>query len=175
MLSVFTEEDERFMRLAIEEACKAGEEGEIPIGAVVVSRGRMIAKAHNLTERLRDVTAHAEMQAITAAMDSIGGKYLEDCTLYVTVEPCPMCASALNWAQLGRLVFGTEDPKRGYLFWDKLREECSGEDVRPERTEQERGRSYRKNGMLHPSTRVDYGLMAEECRRLMQEFFKNKR
>lgn len=161
------------MRLAMEEARKAALIGEIPIGAVVVCRDKVIAKAHNLTERLRDVTAHAEMQAITAAMDSVGGKYLEDCTLYVTVEPCPMCASALNWAQIGELIFGTEDAKRGYLYWEHLNDQLK--ELSPESKHESRGGSYRKNGMLHPKTKVQKGLLADECRQLMQDFFKTKR
>lgn len=170
---MFSPQQELYMRMAIAEAREAGRMGEVPIGAVVVCRDKVIAKAHNLTERLRDVTAHAEMQAITAAMDSIGGKYLEDCTLYVTVEPCPMCASALNWAQMGELIFGTEDPRRGYLYWDKMNEkvrESSDADLNDTR-----GLTYRKNGMLHPRTKVQYGLLAGECKQLMQEFFKTKR
>lgn len=187
---MFTQEQERYMRMALDEAQSAAQEGEIPIGAVVVCKGRVIARAHNLTERLNDVTAHAEMQAITAAMDYIGGKYLDECTLYVTLEPCPMCASALNWAQLGQLVFGAEDPKRGYLYWERLNEW-----VRDFQTQDEpehgkgvesadrgaalrsgqRGRAYLKNGMLHPKTEVQYGLLADECRQLMQNFFKTKR
>lgn len=106
--------DEAFMQKALFEAQKAAEAGEVPIGAVVVCRGKIISRAHNLTETLHDVTAHAEMQAITAAADSLGGKYLPDCTLYVTVEPCSMCAAALGWAQMGRIVYGTPDEKRGY-------------------------------------------------------------
>jgi tRNA(adenine34) deaminase len=170
---MFLPEQERFMRLALEEARKAALIGEIPIGAVVVCRDKVIARAHNLTERLRDVTAHAEMQAITAAMDSVGGKYLESCTLYVTVEPCPMCASALNWAQIGEIIFGTEDPKRGYLYWEQLNERSKVESI--EQMDGLRGMKYRKNGMLHPKTKVQKGLLADECRQLIQDFFKTKR
>ena len=108
------EEDEKFMRMALSEAESACEAGEVPIGCVVVSRGRIISRGHNLTETLHDVTAHAEMQAITAAANSLGGKYLQGCTLYVTVEPCVMCAGAIGWAQLSRLVYGASDEKRGY-------------------------------------------------------------
>lgn len=123
--------------------------GEIPIGAVVVSGGQIIARAHNLTERLTDVTAHAEMQAITAAATALGGKYLTDCTLYVTVEPCVMCAGAIAWAQLGRLVFGAPDEKRGYRRFA------------PE--------------ALHPKTSVEMGVFQEECAELMRNFFQQKR
>ena len=143
------EKDERFMRLALDEARQAYEAGEIPIGAVVVCRERPIARAHNLTETLNDVTAHAEMQAITAAANTLGGKYLTDCTLYVTVEPCTMCAGAIGWAQIPRIVFGTADPKRGY------------HDIAPK--------------ALHPKATVTTGVLEEECRRLMQDFFASKR
>ena len=110
-------EDERFMRLALQQANYAAERGEVPIGAVVVVNGKVIARSHNMTETLTDPTAHAEMQAITMATDAFGGKYLTDATIYVTVEPCPMCAAALGWAQLGRLVYGASDPKRGYTLY----------------------------------------------------------
>lgn len=143
------EKDERFMRLALDEARQAYEAGEIPIGAVVVCRERPIARAHNLTETLNDVTAHAEMQAITAAANTLGGKYLTDCTLYVTVEPCTMCAGAIGWAQIPRIVYGTADPKRGY------------HDLAPK--------------ALHPKATVTAGVLEEECRRLMQDFFASKR
>ena len=143
------EKDERFMRLALDEARQAYEAGEIPIGAVVVCRERPIARAHNLTETLNDVTAHAEMQAITAAANTLGGKYLTDCTLYVTVEPCTMCAGAIGWAQIPRIVYGTADPKRGY------------HDIAPK--------------ALHPKATVTAGVLEEECRRLMQDFFASKR
>lgn len=145
-----TRDDNFYMKEALREARRALEEGEIPIGAVVVSpRGDIIGRGHNLTETLRDVTAHAEMQALTAAADTLGGKYLTDCTLYVTVEPCVMCAGALGWAQMGRVVFGTCDEKRGYLRFA------------PE--------------ALHPKATVTTGILEEECRRLMQDFFRNKR
>ena len=143
------EKDERFMRLALDEARQAYEAGEIPIGAVVVCRERPIARAHNLTETLNDVTAHAEMQAITAAANTLGGKYLTDCTLYVTVEPCTMCAGAIGWAQIPRIVYGTADPKRGF------------HDFAPK--------------ALHPKATVTTGVLEEECRRLMQDFFASKR
>ena len=135
--------------MALKEAEKAGANGEIPIGAVVVCKGRIISRAHNLTETLHDVTAHAEMQAITAAANMLGGKYLTDCTLYVTVEPCVMCAGALGWSQIPRVVFGASDEKRGFL-------------------------RYAPNA-LHPKTTVTSGILEEECRSIMQEFFKGKR
>lgn len=127
----------------------AFERDEVPVGAVVVCRDHIIARAHNLTEALNDVTAHAEMQAITAAADSLGGKYLNDCTLYVTVEPCVMCAGAIGWSQLGRLVYGAADPKRGFSV-------------------------YAPNA-LHPKTEVVSGVMEEACGNLMRDFFKKKR
>ena len=141
--------DEKFMREALREAKTAEAEDEIPIGAVIVFAGRVIAKGHNMTERLHDHTAHAEMIAITAATEAMGGKYLNDCTLYVTVEPCPMCAAASAWAQVGRIVYGASDPKRGYsLFTPSL---------------------------LHPKTEVVSGVLAEECGGMVTEFFRNKR
>mgnify|MGYP000924751555 CR=1 FL=1 len=142
-------DDSFYMKQALLEAQKAFDKGEVPVGAVVVSKGRIIARAYNLTETLNDVTAHAEMQAITAAANTIGGKYLNECTLYVTVEPCVMCAGALGWAQLGKLVFGAEDPKRGYQV-------------------------YAPNA-LHPKTEVVKGLFAEEASSLMKTFFQRKR
>ncbi|MCM1223084.1 MAG: nucleoside deaminase [Lachnospiraceae bacterium] len=139
------------MRAALAQARQAGEEGEIPIGAVVVSPdGRIIGRGHNLTERLGDVTAHAEMQAITAAADTLGGKYLQGCALYVTVEPCLMCAGAIAWAQISRIVIGAADEKRGYSTF------CS----RPP---------------FHPKATVEFGVLADECRELMQSFFRKKR
>ncbi len=138
-----------YMKQALAEARKAFDEDEVPIGAVIVCNGRIIARAHNLTETLNDVTAHAEMQAITAAATNIGGKYLCDCTLYVTVEPCPMCAGAIAWSQLGRLVYGAADEKRGY-------------------------RRYSPN-VLHPKTDVLSGICAEEASELMKKFFQSKR
>jgi tRNA(adenine34) deaminase len=143
------EEDILYMKQALAEANKAYRQGEIPIGAVVVCRGKIIARSHNLTELLHDVTAHAEMQAITAAAEHLGGKYLTDCTLYVTVEPCVMCAGALGWSQISRIVYGTPDEKRGYA-------------------------RFAPNA-LHPRTQVTSGVMAEECAELMQRFFKEKR
>lgn len=141
--------DEKFMREALREAKAAEVEDEIPIGAVIVFAGRVIARGHNMTERLHDPTAHAEMIAITAATEAMGGKYLNDCTLYVTVEPCPMCAAASAWAQVGRIVYGASDPKRGYsLFTPSL---------------------------LHPKTEVVSGVLAEECGGMVTEFFRNKR
>lgn len=141
--------DELYMRKALQEADRAEAEGEIPIGAVVVCGDKIIARAHNLTERLNDVTAHAEMQAITAAANLLGGKYLSDCTLYVTVEPCPMCAGAIGWAQVRRVVYGACDEKRGF-------------------------RKYAPN-VLHPKAEVVYGVLEDECRERMQTFFKAKR
>lgn len=137
------------MQKAIQQAEMAFERDEVPVGAVVVCRDRIIARAHNLTEALNDVTAHAEMQAITAAADSLGGKYLNDCILYVTVEPCVMCAGAIGWSQLGRLVYGAADPKRGFSV-------------------------YAPNA-LHPKTEVVSGVMEEACGNLMRDFFKKKR
>lgn len=141
--------DEQFMREALKEARLAGAEGEVPIGGVVVCGGRIIARAHNYTERLTDPTAHAEMQLIGMAAEYLGGKYMNDCTLYVTVEPCPMCAAALAWAQLGRLVYGAADPKRGYSLFSP--------------------------SLLHPRTEVTSGLLASDCSTLVTTFFKNQR
>ena len=141
--------EERYLREALREAQAAGAEDEVPIGAVVVCRGRIIARGHNMTERLHDPTAHAEMIALTAATEALGGKYLDDCTLYVTVEPCPMCAAALCWAQLGRLVFAAPDPRRGYSLFSP--------------------------SLLHPRTEVSQGLLADECSTLVKDYFKNKR
>ncbi len=142
-------DDNFYMKQALMEAEKAAARGEVPVGAVVVCRDRIIARTHNLTETLNDVTAHAEMQAITAAANALGGKYLTDCTLYVTVEPCVMCAGAIAWAQTGRLVFGAEDEKRGYQRFAPQ--------------------------ALHPKTEVVKGLMADECVALMKDFFKKRR
>lgn len=141
--------DQEYMKQALAEARKAQENNEVPIGAVIVCHDRIIARGHNLTETLNDVTAHAEMQAITAAAESLGGKYLDTCTLYVTVEPCVMCAGAIGWAQLGRLVYGTADPKRGYSAYAPK--------------------------ALHPKTQVTEGVMENECRELIKNFFKQKR
>lgn len=141
--------DERFMQMALDEAQVAYEAGEIPIGAVVVCKDRVISRAHNLTETLCDVTAHAEMQAITAAANTLGGKYLKDCTLYVTVEPCTMCAGAIGWAQIPRIVYGASDEKRGY-------------------------HEYAPRAM-HPKAEVVGGVLEEACRQLMVDFFKARR
>ena len=142
-------DDTYFMKQALNEAREAARRGEVPVGAVVVCRDRIIARGYNLTEMLVDVTAHAEMQAITAAASSLGGKYLTDCTLYVTVEPCVMCAGAIGWSQLGRLVYGAPDEKRGY-------------------------RRYAPQA-LHPKTEVVSGVMQEECAALMKQFFQTRR
>ena len=142
-------EDEKFMRMALNEAERALAKQEVPIGAVVVAGGRVIGRGHNLVETLMDATAHAEMQAITAAANYLGGKYLADCALYVTVEPCVMCAGAIAWSQMGKLVFGAADEKRGY-------------------------QRYAPNA-LHPKTNVLQGIMADECASLMKEFFKKRR
>lgn len=144
-----TTDDIHYMKQALAEAKQAAERGEVPVGAVVVCHGRIIARSHNLTETLNDVTAHAEMQAITAAANFLGGKYLSDCTLYVTVEPCVMCAGAIGWSQLGRLVFGAADEKRGY-------------------------QRYAPDA-LHPKTTVVQGALEAECAQLMKDFFKKKR
>ena len=141
--------DTNYMKQALIEAQKAYEMDEVPIGAVIVCKGRIIARAHNLTEMLNDVTAHAEMQAITAAANNMGSKYLADCTLDVTVEPCPMCAGAIGWSQLGKLVYGAEDEKRGY-------------------------RRYAPD-VLHPKTEVISGICADEASALMKRFFQSKR
>jgi tRNA(adenine34) deaminase len=141
--------DERYMRMALDEAHLAYEAGEIPIGAVVVCKDRVISRAHNLTETLCDVTAHAEMQAITSAANTLGGKYLTDCTLYVTVEPCTMCAGAIGWAQIPRIVYGAADEKRGF-------------------------HEYAPKAM-HPKATITTGVLEEECRQLMQEFFRSRR
>jgi tRNA(adenine34) deaminase len=147
LLSV--QSDEHFMRLALQEAQQAMERDEVPVGAVVVSRGKVIARSHNLTEALNDVTAHAEMQAITAAANHLGGKYLEKCTLYVTLEPCVMCAGALFWSHIGRVVYGAADPKRGY---NRL-----------------------QPSLLHPKTEVLSGVLADEASSLIKDFFQQKR
>ena len=141
--------DEMYMQRALDEARQAFDEGEIPIGAVVVCRDRIIARTHNLTETLCDVTAHAEMQAITAAANTLGGKYLTDCTRYVTVEPCPMCAGAIGWAQIPRIVYGAPDEKRGYRL------------IAPK--------------AFHPKATVVAGVLEDECREIMQSFFRLKR
>ena len=141
--------DEYFMKKAFAEAITAFEKGEVPVGAVVVSHGKMIARAHNLTETLTDVTAHAEMQAITSAANFLGGKYLNDCTIYVTLEPCAMCAGALGWAQTGRVVYGASDPERGF-------------------------KKFAPHA-FHPKTEITGGIFETECSELIQEFFRKKR
>lgn len=141
--------DSYYMKQALLEAQRAGERNEVPVGAVVVCKDRIIARSHNLTEALTDVTAHAEMQAITAAAATLGGKYLNECTLYVTVEPCVMCAGAIAWSQMGKLVFGSEDEKRGYQRYAPQ--------------------------ALHPKTVVVKGILADECAQLMKDFFATKR
>ena len=142
-------DDERFMRAALEEARRAYDAEEVPVGAVVVCKGRIIGRGHNLTETLGDVTAHAEIQAITAAAQTIGGKYLPDCTLYVTVEPCLMCAGAIGWSQLTRIVYGASDPRRGYSAFT----------LRP----------------FHSKATVASGVLADECASLMKSFFASRR
>ena len=148
MLSVHS--DEYFMKQALVEAQKAFEEGEVPVGAVIVCEGRIIARAHNQTEMLTDVTAHAEILALTAASSYLGSKYLQDCTLYVTLEPCVMCAGALAWAQLGRVVYAASDDKRGFML-------------------------HGGKTLLHPKARLEMGIMQEECGQLVSSFFKGKR
>lgn len=143
------EENEKYMKEALRQAALAEAEGEVPIGAVITCRGRIIGKGHNMTERLNDPTAHAEMIAITAATEAMGGKYLNDCTLYVTVEPCPMCAGALAWSQIGRVVYGASDPKRGFSMFSP--------------------------SLMHPKTEVVSGVLAEECGSKVTEFFRKKR
>ena len=147
--SVSPTDDIRYMKMAFDEAARAYDNEEVPVGAIIVCKGRVIARAHNLTETLTDVTAHADMQAVTAAANCLGGKYLNDCTLYVTVEPCIMCAGALGWAQLGRLVYGAPDDKRGY-------------------------RRFAPQA-LHPKTEVTAGVMEAECADLMKRFFTQRR
>lgn len=147
MLTIFS--DTHFMEQALKEAQKAYEADEIPVGAVVVCNNQIIARAHNQTELLGDVTAHAEMLALTAAANHLGSKYLDECTLYVTLEPCPMCAGALAWSQLGRLVYGAGDEKRGFMRYGKM--------------------------LLHPKTKVEFGIKMEECGNLLTHFFRNKR
>jgi tRNA(adenine34) deaminase len=142
-------EHEYFMRLALQEAEKAFQAGEIPVGAVVVCKGRVVGRGYNLTEQLNDVTAHAEMQAFTAASETLGGKYLKDCTLYVTVEPCVMCAGASYWTQISKLVYGAPEPKRGFTT------KC--------------------NNILHPKTVLEGGILSEACGELMRKFFAARR
>ena len=142
-------DDNYYMKEALREAQKAFDLDEVPIGAVIVCNDRIIARAHNLTEQLNDVTAHAEMQAITAAAYNLGSKYLDECTLYVTLEPCPMCAGAIYWAQFAKVVYGADDEKRGYSKVCK--------------------------NVFHPKTNIEKGILQDECRMLMQDFFKSKR
>lgn len=144
-----TELDEKFMREALREAGYAADEDEVPVGAVVVCRGRIIGRGHNMTESLHDPTAHAEMIAITAATEAMGGKYLNDCTIYVTVEPCPMCAGALAWSQIGRVVYGAADPKRGFSLYSP--------------------------SLMHPKTEITAGILAGECGETVSAFFREKR
>lgn len=144
--------DEYFMAIALGEAAAAADEGEVPVGAVITDGQHILAKTHNMTERLNDVTAHAEMMAITAAAEALGGKYLPQCTLYVTVEPCPMCAGALGWSQIGRIVYGTSDPKKGFMRF------CNGA-ISP----------------LHPHTIVTPGVLEEDASEMMKNFFKERR
>ncbi len=148
-ICITPQEDEKYMRMAIAEAERALDKQEVPIGAVVVAGGRVIGRGHNLVETLMDATAHAEMQAITAAMSTLGGKYLADCTLYVTVEPCVMCGGALAWSQIGRVVYGAADPKRGYSTYSER--------------------------IMHPRTEVVAGVLKEECEELMRSFFDKLR
>ena len=143
------EQDERYMREALREAGYAASEDEVPIGAVIICRGRIIGKGHNMTERQKDPPAHAEMIAITAATEAMGGKYLNECTLYVTVEPCPMCAGALAWSQIGKVVYGASDPKRGFSKFSP--------------------------SLMHPKTEIVSGIMADECGSIVSDFFQNKR
>ena len=148
-MSIFDNPDEFYMREALREARAAAAEDEVPIGAVIVCGDRVIARAHNQTEQLHDVTAHAEMLAFTAASEGLGGKYMNECTLYVTVEPCPMCAGAAGWTQVGRIVYGASDPKRGYTLLT--------------------------GPVLHPRTEVQGGVLADECEELMKAFFRATR
>lgn len=148
-MNIIESEDLKYMKMAFAEALEAYRLDEVPIGAVIVARGKVIAKGHNLSETLNDATAHAEMQSFTSAANYIGGKYLNECTLYVTIEPCPMCAGAAFWVQLGTLVYGAKDIKRGYTTISK--------------------------NLLHPKTVVRSGIMADECEKLMTDFFKSKR
>jgi tRNA(adenine34) deaminase len=148
MLSVYS--DTHYMQQALKEAQNAYDAGEVPVGAVVVCDNRIIARAHNQTEQLTDVTAHAEMLALTAAANYLGSKYLNECTLFVTLEPCVMCAGALAWAQVGRIVYGATDEKRGFMV-------------------------HGGKSLLHPKTRLEMGIMEQECGHLVQQFFKSKR
>ena len=146
-------DDERYMRQALDQAHRAAELGEVPVGAVIVAGGRTIARAHNLCERLNDFTAHAEMQAFTSASEFLGGKFLDQCTLYVTLEPCPMCAGAAFWTRIGRVVYGAKDEKRGGLDFSGKRDE----------------------GLLHPRTELVGGVLGSECAELLTTFFSKRR
>lgn len=148
-MSIFDNPDEYYMQQALCEAHAALNEGEIPVGAIMVSQGSILARSHNNTERLHDVTAHAEMIAITSAAEVLGAKYLTDCTLYVTLEPCIMCAGALGWAQIGRIVYGASDPRRGF--------------------------TQTSDNILHPKTEVTSGILVKECEALLKQFFQTKR
>lgn len=148
-MEIDTKLDEKFMRLALNEARQAFDRGEVPVGALIVAGERIVGRGSNLTEQLTDPTAHAELQAITAATSTLGGKYLTDCTIYVTVEPCPMCAAALAWSQIGRVVYGAADPKRGYTLYAP--------------------------SLMHPRTVVTAGVLSAECERLMTAFFQRLR
>ena len=148
-INISRSQDEKYMRMALNEAERALAKREVPIGAIVVAGDRVIGRGHNLVETLCDATAHAEMQAITAAMSTLGGKYLSDCTLYVTVEPCVMCGGALAWSQIGRVVYGAADPKRGYSTYSQR--------------------------IMHPKTEVVAGVLKEECEALMSDFFASLR
>ncbi len=141
--------DIRYMTLALQEANKALQEGEIPVGCIIVSDGHIVGRGHNLTETLQDVTAHAEMQALTAAAQTLGGKYLNDCTVYVTLEPCVMCAGAIGWAQVKRLVYGAPDPKRGF--------------------------THLAPNALHPKCLIQHGILQDECAQLLKNFFQTRR
>ncbi|AZI21230.1 nucleoside deaminase [Chryseobacterium taklimakanense] len=140
--------DEYFMKMALQEAEAAFEKDEVPVGCIIISSNRVIARSHNLTETLNDVTAHAEMQAITSAANFLGGKYLQNCTMYITLEPCVMCAGALNWSQISKVVIGARDEQRGFI---------------------------NKNLMLHPKTEVVTGILANECSQIVLDFFRSKR
>ncbi len=148
-MDILLHDDTYYIRQALKEAEKAAEKGEVPVGAVVVSQQRIIARGHNQVETLQDATAHAEIVAITAAMAYLGSKYLKGCTLYVTLEPCTMCAGALAWAQIDRIVYGAEDPKKGFMRYGKE--------------------------ILHPKTKLEFGIMSSECGMILKEFFMEKR
>lgn len=148
-MTLSVQSDDHFMKLALQEAQKAFDQDEVPVGAVIVCEGQVIARAHNMTEALNDVTAHAEMQAFTMAADYLGGKFLDQCTMYVTLEPCSMCAGASYWTRLKKVVIGARDEKRGYSFYN--------------------------GNMLHPKTQIEWGVKAEESSALLKEFFSKKR